>query len=173
MFTIKIQVIQNMAHGPSTQASYTIGSGTTMQENQPAAQISDKHNIFSRMAPYMSWIMTACNWKLEQNPIMNWIVNTIHSFIHFVFAFGIVFCCCESPLRPVVTVGNRKICLEKKIQNMNWQIMKWSSTEINTNLELQLLRSQIEIKSWTESKLKICLHHEHQITNHEHQITNQ
>ena len=27
-----------------------------MQENQPAAQIAAKHNIFSRMAPYMSWI---------------------------------------------------------------------------------------------------------------------
>ena len=56
MFTIKAQVIRNTAHRPSTQASYTIGSGTTMQENQPAAQIAAKHNIFSRMAPYMSWI---------------------------------------------------------------------------------------------------------------------
>ena len=34
MFTIKVQVIQNTAHRPSTQASYTIGSGTIMQENQ-------------------------------------------------------------------------------------------------------------------------------------------
>ena len=33
MFTIKVQVIRNTAHRPSTQASYTIGSGTTMQEN--------------------------------------------------------------------------------------------------------------------------------------------
>ena len=33
--TIKVQVIRNTAHRPSTQASYTIGSGTTMQENQP------------------------------------------------------------------------------------------------------------------------------------------
>ena len=56
MFTIKVQVIRNTAHRPSTQASYTIGSGTTMQENQPAARIAAKHNIFSRMAPYMSWI---------------------------------------------------------------------------------------------------------------------
>ena len=56
MFTIKVQVIRNTAHRPSTQASYTIGSGTTMQENQQAAQIAAKHNIFSRMAPYMSWI---------------------------------------------------------------------------------------------------------------------
>ena len=36
MFTIKVQVIQNTAHRTSTQASYTIGSGTTMQEKQPA-----------------------------------------------------------------------------------------------------------------------------------------
>ena len=27
-----------------------------MQENQPAAQIAAEHNVFSRMAPYMSWI---------------------------------------------------------------------------------------------------------------------
>ena len=54
MFTIKVQVIRNTAHRPSTQASYTIGSGTTMQENQPAAQIAAEHNIFPRMAPYMS-----------------------------------------------------------------------------------------------------------------------
>ena len=33
MFAIKVQVIRNTAHRPSTQASYTIGSGTTMQEN--------------------------------------------------------------------------------------------------------------------------------------------
>ena len=52
MFTINVQVIRNTAHRPSTQASYTIGSRTTMQENQPAAQIAAKHNIFSRM----SWI---------------------------------------------------------------------------------------------------------------------
>ena len=56
MFTIKVQVIRNTAHRPSTQASYTIGSGTTMQENQPAAQIAAKRNIFPHMAPYMSWI---------------------------------------------------------------------------------------------------------------------
>ena len=56
MFTIKVQVIRNTAHRPSTQASYTIGLGTTMQENQLAAQIAAKHNIFSCMAPYMSWI---------------------------------------------------------------------------------------------------------------------
>ena len=42
MFTIKVQVIRNTAHRPSTQASYTIGSGTTMQENQPEAQIAAK-----------------------------------------------------------------------------------------------------------------------------------
>ena len=40
MFTIKVQVIRNTAHRPSTQASYTIGSGMTMQENQQAAQIA-------------------------------------------------------------------------------------------------------------------------------------
>ena len=56
MFTIKVQVIRNTAHRPSTQASYTIGSGTTMQEIQPAAQIAAKHSIFSQMAPYMSRI---------------------------------------------------------------------------------------------------------------------
>ena len=43
-----------MANRPSTQASYTIGLGTTMQENQPAAQIAAEHNIFYHMAPYMS-----------------------------------------------------------------------------------------------------------------------
>ena len=53
MFTINVQVIWNTAHRPSTQASYTIGSGTTMQENQPAAQIAARHNIFPQMAPYM------------------------------------------------------------------------------------------------------------------------
>ena len=58
MITIKVQVIRNTAHRPSTQASYTIGLGTTMQENQLAAQIAAKHNIFSRMAPYMSWIFS-------------------------------------------------------------------------------------------------------------------
>ena len=41
---------------PTMQASYTIGSGTTMQENQRAAQIAAKHSIFPQMAPYMSWI---------------------------------------------------------------------------------------------------------------------
>ena len=56
MFTIKVQVIRNTAHRPSTQASYTIGSGTTMQENQQAAQIAAKHNIIPQMAPYMSCI---------------------------------------------------------------------------------------------------------------------
>ena len=30
----KVQVIRNTAYRPSTQVSYTIGSGTTMQENQ-------------------------------------------------------------------------------------------------------------------------------------------
>ena len=54
--TIKVQVIRNTAHRPSTQASYTIGSGTTMQENQQAAQIAAKHRIIPQMAPYMSWI---------------------------------------------------------------------------------------------------------------------
>ena len=54
MFTIKVQVIRNTAHRPSTQASYTIGSGTTMQEIQKAAQIAAKHSIIPQMAPYMS-----------------------------------------------------------------------------------------------------------------------
>ena len=40
----------------SLQASHTIYSGTIWQENQPAAQIAAEHNIFSQMAPYMSWI---------------------------------------------------------------------------------------------------------------------
>ena len=56
MFTIKVQVIRNTAHRPSMQASYTIGSGTTMQDNQPAAQIAAKHSIFPQMVPNMSWI---------------------------------------------------------------------------------------------------------------------
>ena len=47
---------RNMAHQPSLQASHTIYSGTTMQENQPAAQIAARHDIFPQMAPYMSWI---------------------------------------------------------------------------------------------------------------------
>ena len=54
MFTIKVQVIRNAAHRPSAQASYTIGSGTTMQENQQAAQIAAEHSIIPQMAPYMS-----------------------------------------------------------------------------------------------------------------------
>ena len=52
--TIKEQVIRNTAHRPSTQASYTIGLRTTMLENQPAAQIAARHNIFPEMALYMS-----------------------------------------------------------------------------------------------------------------------
>ena len=56
MFTIKVQFIRNTAHRPSTQASCTIGSGTIMQENLPAAQIAARHNIFPQMAPYMSCI---------------------------------------------------------------------------------------------------------------------
>ena len=51
--TIKVQTIRNMAHWPITLASYTIGSETTMQENQPATQIA-RHNIFLQMGPYMS-----------------------------------------------------------------------------------------------------------------------
>ena len=54
--TIKVQVIRNMPHRPSTKAGYTIGSGTTKRENQPAAQIAAKHSIFPYMVPYMSWI---------------------------------------------------------------------------------------------------------------------
>ena len=53
-FTIKVQVIRNTAHRPSTQASYTMGSGTTMQANQQTAQIAAEHNIFPQMAPYVS-----------------------------------------------------------------------------------------------------------------------
>ena len=60
--TIKVQVIRNTAHRPSTRASYMIGSGTTMQENHTAAQIAARHNIFSQMAPYMSWIFW-CWWE--------------------------------------------------------------------------------------------------------------
>ena len=41
---------------PTRQANYTIGLGTTMQENQPAAQIAVKHSFFPQMAPYMSRI---------------------------------------------------------------------------------------------------------------------
>ena len=53
---IRVQVIRNTAHRPSTQASYSIGSGTTMQQNEHAAQIAAKHSITPQMAPYMSWI---------------------------------------------------------------------------------------------------------------------
>ena len=42
-FTIKVQVIRNTAHRPSMQASYTMGSGTTIQANQQAAQIAAEH----------------------------------------------------------------------------------------------------------------------------------
>ena len=46
--------IRNTAHRPNMQASYMKGSGTTMQENQPAAQIAAKHNIISQMvAPWL------------------------------------------------------------------------------------------------------------------------
>ena len=48
--------MQSTAHWSSTQASYTIDSGSIMQENQLAAQIAARHNIFPQMAPYMSWI---------------------------------------------------------------------------------------------------------------------
>ena len=47
---------RNMAHQPSLQASHTIYSGTTLQENQPAAQIAARYNIFPQMVPYMSRI---------------------------------------------------------------------------------------------------------------------
>ena len=58
MFTIKVQFIQNKAHRLSTLAlaSYMITSGMTMQENQLAAQIAARHNIFSQLASYMSCI---------------------------------------------------------------------------------------------------------------------
>ena len=54
---IKVQVIQNMAHRTSMQASYMIGLGMTMQENQLAAQIAARHNIFPQMALYMIYVM--------------------------------------------------------------------------------------------------------------------
>ena len=38
--------MQSTAHWSSTQASYTIDSGSIMQENQLAAQIAARHNIF-------------------------------------------------------------------------------------------------------------------------------
>ena len=38
---------------PTMQASYTIGLGATMQENQPAPQIAARHNISPQMAPYV------------------------------------------------------------------------------------------------------------------------
>ena len=55
---LKYRLYENAAHRPSTQASYTIGSRTTIQENQPAAQIAAKHSIFPRMAPYVPWILS-------------------------------------------------------------------------------------------------------------------
>ena len=45
--------------GPTRRlATWYIGSRTTIQENQPAAQIAARHNIFfqNQMEPYMSWI---------------------------------------------------------------------------------------------------------------------
>ena len=54
MLTIKVQVLGIMAQRPSMQASYRKGSGTTMQENQQAAQIAAKRSIFPQMVPYMS-----------------------------------------------------------------------------------------------------------------------
>ena len=36
----KVQFLQNTAHRPSTQASYTMGLETTLQENKLAAQIA-------------------------------------------------------------------------------------------------------------------------------------
>ena len=57
MFTIQVQVIRNTAHWPSTQASYTIGSGTIMEEKIPAAQIAAKIQYSSSDgAIYMSCI---------------------------------------------------------------------------------------------------------------------
>ena len=38
----------------STQASYPIGTGTTIQENQQAAQIAARHNIFPQVVSHMS-----------------------------------------------------------------------------------------------------------------------
>ena len=51
---VQVQIIQNAAHRSSTWASFTTGSGTTMQENQPASQIATRHNIFpSQMGLYI------------------------------------------------------------------------------------------------------------------------
>ena len=50
MLTIKVHLVQVIQIRPTTQASYMIDSGTTMQENQPAAQIAVKHSIFPQMA---------------------------------------------------------------------------------------------------------------------------
>ena len=46
----KLQVIQNTAYRPNTMASYTVGLGTIIQENQPGAQIVA--SIFTQMVPY-------------------------------------------------------------------------------------------------------------------------
>ena len=59
MFTIKVQVIRNTAHRPSTQASYTIGSGTNMQENQQAARIAAKQYHSSDGAIYVTNLLGA------------------------------------------------------------------------------------------------------------------
>ena len=45
---------RNTVRQPSLQASHTIYSGKTLQENQPAAQIAARHNIFPQMVSYMS-----------------------------------------------------------------------------------------------------------------------
>ena len=59
MFTIKVQVIPNRAHRPSMHASYLIGSGTTMQKNQPAVQIAAKHSLSSDGAIYVMNLLGA------------------------------------------------------------------------------------------------------------------
>ena len=38
-----MQTVRTAAFRPGTQARYTIGSGMTIQENQPASQISAQH----------------------------------------------------------------------------------------------------------------------------------
>ena len=60
MLQSKVQVIPTTANRPSTRLGtvYTVherfGYDPTIQENQLAAEILARYNIFSQMVPYMS-----------------------------------------------------------------------------------------------------------------------
>ena len=70
--TIKVQFIQNTAHRLSTQVSYTIGLGTTMQENQPAAKIAASHKTTDVRREFKPTVLC-----FHSSPVF----TQIHSFI--------------------------------------------------------------------------------------------